>query len=80
MEKVALHFGKPNQINLSRMTVKEADQHIAAGHFAKGSMLPKVVAAKRFAASEAGRSPSSLPSKKPKKPSKARSGTIIKED
>ncbi len=48
VERVALHFGKPNQRWLDRMTISEAKQYIAEGHFAAGSMLPKVEACIRF--------------------------------
>ena len=42
VEKVAINFNKPDQKNLDQMTVAEARQYIAEGHFAPGSMLPKV--------------------------------------
>jgi carbamate kinase len=48
VEKVALNFKKPNEVWLDQMTVAEAKQYIAEGHFAKGSMLPKVQAIIRF--------------------------------
>ncbi len=48
VEKVALNFGKPNQRWLDRMTVSEAKRYMAEGHFAAGSMLPKVEACVRF--------------------------------
>ena len=45
VEKVALHFGKPDQKWLDKMTVAEAKQYLAEGtHFAKGSMAPKIQA------------------------------------
>jgi carbamate kinase len=56
VEKVALHFGTPQQRLLDRVSVDEARRYIAEGHFAKGSMLPKVEAAVEFAASRPGRS------------------------
>ena len=56
VEKVALHFGTPQQRGLDRLSVDEARRYIATGHFAKGSMLPKVEAAVEFAASRPGRS------------------------
>ncbi|NPA27049.1 MAG: carbamate kinase [Chloroflexi bacterium] len=46
--KVALNFGKPNQVDLDRMTVSEAKRYMAEGHFAPGSMLPKVQATVRY--------------------------------
>ncbi|GAB1483224.1 carbamate kinase [Treponema sp.] len=46
VEKVALNFGKPNQVWLDRMSLREAKEHLAEGsHFAKGSMGPKIQAA-----------------------------------
>jgi carbamate kinase len=48
VEKIALNFGKPNQTEVSHMSVAEAAQYIAEGHFAPGSMLPKVQAASKF--------------------------------
>jgi carbamate kinase len=44
VEKVALNFGKPDQKDLSRLTLAEAKQYAAEGHFAKGSMGPKIQA------------------------------------
>ncbi|MBT3339055.1 MAG: carbamate kinase [Anaerolineae bacterium] len=48
VEKVALNFGKENEKWLDEMTVAEAEQYIAEGHFAPGSMLPKVQAIVKF--------------------------------
>ena len=48
VEKVAVNWGKPNQENLSHMTVAEAQKYVDEGHFAPGSMLPKVLAAMKF--------------------------------
>ena len=48
VEEVALNFGKPNQRSIDKMTVREAEQYVAEGHFAPGSMLPKIEAALRF--------------------------------
>ena len=56
VEKVAIRFGKPDVAWLDRITPDEARQYIAEGHFAPGSMLPKVQAALEFAESGAGRS------------------------
>ena len=45
VEKVALNFGKPDQLWVDRMTVGEAKAYLAEGtHFAKGSMAPKIQA------------------------------------
>jgi carbamate kinase len=42
IEKVALSFNKPDQQWLDQVTLAEAKQYLAEGHFAKGSMEPKV--------------------------------------
>jgi carbamate kinase len=42
VEKVALHFGRPDQRWLDRMTLEEARRYLAEGHFAPGSMGPKI--------------------------------------
>lgn len=48
VEKVAINFNKPNQEWLSHMTIDEAKKYQAEGHFAKGSMGPKIQAAVWF--------------------------------
>ncbi len=44
VEKVYLNFNKPDQKEIDRMTVSEAKKYMEEGHFAKGSMLPKIQA------------------------------------
>ncbi len=56
VEKVAINFGKENQEWLSDLTVEQAKEYIGQNQFAKGSMLPKVEAAIRFAESGEGKS------------------------
>ena len=48
VEKVAINWGKPDQKDLSRMSLAEASRYVDEGHFAPGSMLPKVQAAMKF--------------------------------
>ncbi|MDD3074313.1 MAG: carbamate kinase, partial [Eubacteriales bacterium] len=55
VDRVAVNWGKPNQKSLAEMTVAQAEQYCREGHFAPGSMLPKVKAAIGFAQSKAGR-------------------------
>ncbi|MDD2482137.1 MAG: carbamate kinase [Lutispora sp.] len=55
VEKVCINFKKPNQKDLDSMTVEEAYKLIEEGHFAPGSMLPKVMAAVNFAKSKPGK-------------------------
>ncbi|MCB7058786.1 amino acid kinase family protein, partial [Eggerthella lenta] len=44
VEKVCVNFGKPDQAEIDTMTIAEAEEFIAQGQFAPGSMLPKVEA------------------------------------
>lgn len=48
VDQVALNFGKENVSYLDTVNVRELEQYITEKHFAPGSMLPKVEAAKRF--------------------------------
>jgi carbamate kinase len=49
VDKVAINFNKMNQQELSHITVAEAIRYMDEGHFQPGSMLPKVLAAIKFA-------------------------------
>ena len=55
VEKVAINWGKPNQENLSHMSYAEAEKYVEEGHFAPGSMLPKVKAAMKFVSANPGK-------------------------
>ena len=55
VEKIALNYGTQDETWLSDITAKQAHQFIREGHFAPGSMLPKVEAAVKFAESGKGR-------------------------
>ena len=46
--KVYLNYGKKNEQPLSTLTVKQARQYLAEGHFPEGSMGPKIQAAINF--------------------------------
>ena len=48
VEQVAINFGKPNQQNLSELSVKDALKYMEEGQFPKGSMGPKIKAAIYF--------------------------------
>lgn len=48
VDRVAINYGKPDQENLAQMTIAQANEYIAQGQFAPGSMLPKVQAAMSF--------------------------------
>lgn len=47
--KVCINFNKPDQQEIDLMTTTEARKHLQDGHFAEGSMAPKVRAAIKFA-------------------------------
>lgn len=55
VDHVAINFGKPDQVDLTDVTVEEAERYLAEGQFGKGSMEPKVVAGIKFAKSRPGR-------------------------
>ena len=55
VEKVAVHYGKPDQLDLDELTPEQARAYIEQKQFAPGSMLPKVQAAISFAESKPGR-------------------------
>ena len=54
VEKVCLNYGKPDQKELSEVPVSELDTYIGEGHFAPGSMLPKIQAVRDFVSSTGG--------------------------
>jgi len=55
VRKVALDYGKPTQVDLASMTVAQAREYLAAGHFPEGSMGPKVEGALQFVAASGHR-------------------------
>lgn len=55
VEKVKVDFNTPNERDIDRMTVDEAQKYADEGQFAAGSMLPKVGAAVRFVKGGKGR-------------------------
>jgi len=48
VDKVALNFGKPDEVLLDRLTVSEAKRYFEEGQFPPGSMGPKIEAAIEF--------------------------------
>ena len=48
VERASLNFKKPNQVDLDSITLSEAKQYYEEGHFAKGSMGPKVKAVMNY--------------------------------
>lgn len=55
VEKVALHYGKPDQQWLTDLPWRDAKRYLEEGQFADGSMKPKVQAAINFVSAKAGR-------------------------
>ena len=52
VDKVAINWGKSDQVDLDEMTVSQAEEYCRQGQFAAGSMLPKVEAAIHFVKSD----------------------------
>lgn len=55
VEQVAINFNKPNQENLATLDLATAQKYVDEGHFAPGSMLPKVKAAMKFIEANPGK-------------------------
>lgn len=55
VDRVCIHFNKPEQKELAEMTQEEAREYIKEGEFAPGSMLPKVEACISFVEGKEGR-------------------------
>jgi len=78
VEKVAINFGKPNEKWLNNITTSEIGEYVKQGHFAPGSMLPKVEAAIDFASSKEERYSLITLLEKAKDGILGKTGTIIK--
>lgn len=48
VDRVCVNYNKPDQKELTEITLDEVDKYIEEGQFAPGSMLPKVEACKKF--------------------------------
>lgn len=77
VERVCIHFGKPEQRELAHMTVAEACAYQSEGHFPPGSMGPKMEAAIRFANSAPGRQSFIVALEKAHLAFSGQSGTLI---
>ncbi|QUH20049.1 carbamate kinase [Alkaliphilus sp. B6464] len=77
VEKVALNYGKENEKLLDTLSINEVKQYIKEGHFARGSMLPKVEAAIKFAESKEGRKALITSLEKAKEGIEGKTGTLI---
>ena len=52
---MAIRFGKPDQQDLSHLSLSEAARYVEEGQFGVGSMLPKVQAAMKFVRANPGK-------------------------
>ncbi len=77
VDQVYINFGKDNEKALSNVTVAELETYIEEGHFAPGSMLPKIKATSRFA--KTGKTSVIASLNNAEKAFKLESGTIITE-
>lgn len=77
VDQVAINFNKPNQENLSHLSIAEAQKYVDEGQFAPGSMLPKVQACMKFAESKPGRKALITSLEKAKEAIEGRNGTVI---
>jgi carbamate kinase len=55
VENVKLNYGKPNEWDIDRMTLAEAQKYLKEGQFLPGSMKPKISACIRFLESGGGK-------------------------
>ena len=79
VEKVCLNYNTEQQRTLDVLDVAEAENYIAAGHFAKGSMLPKVEACVEFVRGSEDKIAIISSLEKASDAIKGNTGTIIKE-
>lgn len=77
VEKVAVNFGKPDEKWLDELSTAQAQQLILEGHFAPGSMLPKVEAAIDFASSGEGRTAIITQLEKSREAIQGKTGTVF---
>ncbi len=79
VEKVTLNYGQDNEQALNKLDINLALKYIKDGHFAKGSMLPKIEAAIKFAQSKKGRQALITSLDKAKEAIEGKTGTLITE-
>ncbi|MDY3091378.1 MAG: carbamate kinase [Erysipelotrichaceae bacterium] len=79
VDRVCINFNKPNQESLAEMDIETAKKYIAEGHFAPGSMLPKVEACLEFVESTSNGVALITSLEKAKAALKGETGTIIKK-
>ena len=77
VDRVILNYGKPNAKELIKLSSEEAQGYAREGHFAPGSMLPKVMAAIDFVSGRQGRSAVISSLEKAGQAAQGLSGTVI---
>lgn len=77
VEQVAINFGRPNEEWLAEVSIEDMKRYAEEGHFAPGSMLPKVLAGIEFAESRPGRKTIITSLDKVKEAIEGKKGTII---
>lgn len=80
VEKVYINFNKDNQQGLDFMNLKDASKYINEGHFAKGSMLPKIEACIDFVNSSTNKKALITSLEKAKDALEGKTGTLIYND
>ena len=78
VDKVYLNYNTENEVALDKLTVEEAESYIEDGHFAKGSMLPKVEACIDFVRDSDKRQAIISSLEKAGEAIKGNTGTVIK--
>lgn len=78
VDKVCINYNKPDQVELSELTLDDAEKYIKEGQFAKGSMLPKVEACMDFVRKSNGAKTLITSLEKAAIALKGQTGTIIK--
>ena len=79
VDEVSINFRKPNEEALSSLTITQAKKYADEGHFAPGSMLPKVLACCLFAEKNPGKRAMITSLEKAAQALRGECGTIITE-
>ena len=78
VDKVFINYNTPEQMALDELTIEEVNSYIESGHFAKGSMLPKVEACMEFVMGNSGKKAIIGSLEKASEAINGTSGTVIK--
>ena len=78
VDNVSINYRKENEQKLEKVSTKELEQYLVEGHFAKGSMYPKVQACLNFVKSGKGKTAIIASLDNAKDAFKEKAGTIIK--